>query len=81
MDAAGSRDVSMLRAESVRDALLARGLPRNAVIARGLANTRPLTSNATAGGREQNRRVEIVISGNPIGELPAWDQTENISRR
>lgn len=79
MDAAGSRDASLQRAESVRDAMTGRGLARNAVVARGMANTRPLTSNATASGKEQNRRVEIVISGTPIGDVPAWDQP--VSRR
>jgi flagellar motor protein MotB len=63
------------RAEAVREALLQRGLPANAVTSRGLANSRPFTSNATAAGREANERVEIVIAGDPIGNLPFWDRT------
>jgi hypothetical protein len=37
-----------------------------------LGNARPLASNASAVGREQNRRVEIIVSGNPIGDMPYW---------
>jgi hypothetical protein len=33
-----------------------------------------LGSNTTEAGREQNRRVEIVISGDPIGKFPYWDR-------
>ncbi len=40
-----------------------------------------LTSNSTATGREQNRRVEIVISGDPIGSLPVWDRTYSLIQR
>ena len=38
------------------------------------------SSNSTAAGREQNRRVEIVISGDPIGTLPFWDRTYNLTQ-
>lgn len=62
------------RAEAVREALIARGISPNSVTSRGLGNTRPLMSNATAAGRDANERVEIVISGDPIGNLPFWDQ-------
>jgi len=48
-------------------------------MARGLGDTRPLTSNATAAGREQNRRVEIVISGSPIGDMPYWAQSYTLT--
>ena len=63
------------RAEAVRAALINRGLSPNTVISRGMGNSRPLTSNATPAGREANERVEIVISGDPIGSLPLWDKT------
>jgi flagellar motor protein MotB len=67
------------RAESVRQMLVARGLAANRCTARGLGDSRPLVSNSSAAGREQNRRVEIVISGDPIGTLPFWDRTYNLT--
>jgi outer membrane protein OmpA-like peptidoglycan-associated protein len=66
--------IAATRAAMVRDALVRAGLPNNAVTVRSLGNSRPLGSNATAQGRAQNRRVEIVISGEPIGNLASWDK-------
>jgi flagellar motor protein MotB len=71
----GHETMSAERAQTVRIALIEHGLPDGAVVARGWGDSRPLTSNATAAGREQNRRVEIVISGNPIGDMPYWAQS------
>jgi outer membrane protein OmpA-like peptidoglycan-associated protein len=68
----GHETFSSQRAEAVRDVLISHGLPASAVLARGLGNARPLASNASAVGREQNRRVEIIVSGNPIGDMPYW---------
>jgi flagellar motor protein MotB len=62
------------RAASVRDAMLRGGLSAGAVTARGWGTSRPLVSGATAFGREQNRRVEIIVSGGSIGELASWDR-------
>jgi outer membrane protein OmpA-like peptidoglycan-associated protein len=73
--------LSRRRAEAVRDALVRRGLPATIVTARGLGNSRPLYANTTAGGREENQRVEIVISGDPIGSLPFWDRTYSLAGR
>ena len=47
----------------------------------GFGGTRPLVSNASASGREQNRRVEIVISGPSIGGMALWDRTYSLSSR
>jgi len=69
------------RAGMVRDALMRVGLPYNAVTLRSLGNSRPLGSNATAQGREMNRRVEIVISGEPIGKLATWDKSYSLVPR
>jgi len=60
------------RAFAVRDILAHDGVASSTIAALGLGDGRPLTSNATAAGREQNRRVEIIISGGPIGQLPNW---------
>jgi flagellar motor protein MotB len=68
----GHETMSFARAQAVREILIGDGLPAGTVLARGLGDTRPLASHATAAGRQQNRRVEIVISGNPIGDLPYW---------
>ena len=68
----GHGRLSAERAEAVRALLVRDGVPANAVSARGLGDMQPLVSNATAAGREQNERVEIVVSGDPIGDLPHW---------
>jgi hypothetical protein len=46
-----------------------------------MGNGHPLGSNATASGREQNRRMEIVISDDAIGNLPLWDKIYDLSLR
>jgi outer membrane protein OmpA-like peptidoglycan-associated protein len=67
--------IASVRAGMVRDTLMRAGLSYNAVSLRSLGNSRPLGSNATAQGREMNRRVEVVISGAPIGYLASWDKS------
>jgi outer membrane protein OmpA-like peptidoglycan-associated protein len=75
-DSSGSagEGIAYGRAEAVRAALIRNGLPPNIVSARSAGNSRLIASNANASGREQNRRVEIVVSGPPIGSLPYWDK-------
>jgi outer membrane protein OmpA-like peptidoglycan-associated protein len=63
------------RAAAVRSELARAGVPASAMSARGVGSSRPLTSNATALGREQNRRVEITIAGDVIGTQAYWDKT------
>ena len=72
-DTAAGEGQSSLRAEAVRRALIAHGLSETSVSAHGLGDTRPFGPNLSAAGREANRRVEIVISGDPIGDLPFWN--------
>jgi hypothetical protein len=43
------------------------------VTAHGLGDTDLFGPNTSAAGRAANRRVEIVISGDPIGDMPFWD--------
>jgi len=80
-DSTVAEAVSRRRAEDVRSVLVGNGLPADAVAARGFGNTRLLASNASATGRRENRRVEIVISGDPIGVLPTWDRTYTLAQR
>jgi outer membrane protein OmpA-like peptidoglycan-associated protein len=77
-DRADSRNLSQRRAEVVRDALIRDGVAPRSVIAAGLGNSRPLESNATPGGREQNRRVELEIAGPSIGNMALWDRTYSL---
>lgn len=50
------------RANSVRNALIARGIPETAMTATGFGQSRPLASNETEEGRATNRRTEIIWS-------------------
>ena len=75
VDDRGSRELSERRAQIVRETLISAGMNPDLIRAVGYGNERPLYSNAAAGGREGNRRVEIVISGPAIGGLPLWDRT------
>jgi outer membrane protein OmpA-like peptidoglycan-associated protein len=59
--------LSEQRAESVRDYLLSQGLKSDILTAKGFGETTPVASNDTAAGRQQNRRVELVVSGEVIG--------------
>ena len=59
--------LSEQRGGSVRDYLTQEGMDAGSVTAKGFGKTQPVASNATAAGRQQNRRVEIVISGEVIG--------------
>ena len=72
-DSVGSDDynqqLSEHRATSVRDYLTGAGIPAASVTAKGLGKTLPVATNDTASGRQQNRRVELVVSGEIIGGL------------
>ena len=80
-DSPADDSLALRRAEAVRDALVANGLNASRASVRGWGDARRVGTNATASGREQNRRVEIVISGDAIGELPLWDHTYPLSQR
>ena len=55
------------RAGSVRDYLVQQGVATGSVTARGFGNSLAVASNDNAAGRQQNRRVELVVSGEAIG--------------
>ncbi len=59
--------LSEQRAASVRDYLVSQGVSPYSITARGFGTTRPVASNGTAAGRQINRRVELVLSGEVIG--------------
>jgi len=59
--------LSEQRGDAVRDYLTREGMAAGSVTAKGLGKSDPVASNDTASGRQQNRRVEIVISGEVIG--------------
>jgi outer membrane protein OmpA-like peptidoglycan-associated protein len=62
-----NQQLSEQRAGSVRDYLTQAGVPVNSVTAKGFGKAQPVASNETTAGRQQNRRVELVVSGEIIG--------------
>jgi outer membrane protein OmpA-like peptidoglycan-associated protein len=65
--AAINEQLSERRAGAVTDFLMAQGLPRDRLASRGYGASQPVASNDTPEGRRQNRRVELVVSGEVIG--------------
>jgi outer membrane protein OmpA-like peptidoglycan-associated protein len=59
--------LSVKRAESVADYLTSQGVPRDSLSAEGFGETKPIAQNNTSAGRQQNRRVELIVSGEVIG--------------
>ncbi len=62
-----NQTLSENRASSVRDYLVQQGVAMTSVSARGFGNTLPVASNDSSAGRQQNRRVELLVSGDAIG--------------
>ena len=62
-----NQTLSENRAGSVRDYLVQEGVLTNSVSAIGFGNTLPVASNDNSAGRQQNRRVELLVSGEAIG--------------
>ena len=62
-----NQELSEQRAEGVRNDLTQEGVPEASTTATGFGKTRPIASNDTAEGRQQNRRVELIVSGEVIG--------------
>jgi len=64
-DTVGTRDhnmaLSQMRAQTVRDYLVEKGLPGDLVTAQGKGPDDPISDNTSVEGRAQNRRVEIVV--------------------
>ncbi len=63
-----NQHLSEQRAGSVRDYLILQGLSgTNLSAAKGFGKTQPVATNDTAAGRQRNRRVELIVSGEVIG--------------
>ena len=62
-----NQQLSERRADSVRDFLAEQGVPGSAISARGFGKSQPVAGNDTAEGRQRNRRVELVVNGDAIG--------------
>jgi outer membrane protein OmpA-like peptidoglycan-associated protein len=60
--------LSQQRAESVRSYLSSQGVNYSSITTQGFGPSQPIASNDTAAGRQQNRRVELVVSGTSIGQ-------------
>jgi outer membrane protein OmpA-like peptidoglycan-associated protein len=77
-DSVGTDDynlkLSQQRADSVRSYLVSQGVGADTVSATGLGKADPVATNDTAAGRQQNRRVDMVVSGAPIGMGPLGSQ-------
>ena len=62
-----NQTLSEQRALGVRSYLTQQGVPASSTTAAGFGKDQPIASNTTAEGRQQNRRVELVVSGDVIG--------------
>jgi outer membrane protein OmpA-like peptidoglycan-associated protein len=62
-----NQSLSEKRAGAVRDYLIQQGIAADSIEAHGFGKTQPMASNDTTEGRQQNRRVELVLSGDAIG--------------
>ncbi|MGB8493649.1 MAG: OmpA family protein [Candidatus Acidiferrum sp.] len=62
-----NQQLSERRADAVRDFLAEQGVPVSSITARGFGKTQPVATNDTPEGRQRNRRVELVVNGNAIG--------------
>ncbi|MGD0964109.1 MAG: OmpA family protein [Candidatus Acidiferrales bacterium] len=62
-----NQTLSERRAGSVMDYLAKENIPAASMTSQGFGKTQPIASNDTAEGRQQNRRVELVVSGDVIG--------------
>ncbi len=62
-----NQTLSENRANSVRDFLVSQGITGTSITSHGFGEGEPVASNDTAAGRQQNRRVELVVSGEIIG--------------
>jgi outer membrane protein OmpA-like peptidoglycan-associated protein len=71
-DSVGSEDfnlgLSQRRAESVRSYLMQQGIDGSRITTKGMGESVPVAANDSAGGRQQNRRVEVIVSNSPMAQ-------------
>jgi len=58
-----NQDLSQQRADAVKSALITRGIDRSRIGSQGYGKGFPVANNVDSGGRQLNRRVEVVIGG------------------
>ncbi len=63
-----NQKLSEERADGVREYLTSEGISSDIVVAKGFGKDNPVASNDNAAGRQKNRRVEMVVSGDIIGQ-------------
>lgn len=83
-----NQKLSELRAASLLQALLERGVPNERMVTAGFAFNRPIASNGNEEGRKMNRRVEVVILDEKVANITqgepsnafnsAWDQLKKM---
>ncbi len=69
--------LSEQRAEAVNSYLVQQGVSQDFVTARGFGKTQPIADNSTPDGRQKNRRVELVLSGDAIGKTTNAPATQS----
>jgi outer membrane protein OmpA-like peptidoglycan-associated protein len=74
-----NRQLSERRAQAVRDYLVQQGISPDAIAASGFGKSEPVASNDSPEGRQQNRRVELVLSGDAIGSVTGIDSATTAS--
>jgi outer membrane protein OmpA-like peptidoglycan-associated protein len=60
---ASNQTLSEKRAQNTKDYLVEQGVSSDVITSKGLGESHPIASNDTAAGRQENRRVELVVSG------------------
>ena len=71
--------LSQQRAEAVRSYLGSQGVNSSTITTQGFGPSDPIASNETASGRQQNRRVELVVSGSSIGQAVGQNSNVNMN--
>jgi outer membrane protein OmpA-like peptidoglycan-associated protein len=71
--------LSQQRADAVRSYLCSQGVNSSTITTQGFGPSNPIASNETASGRQQNRRVEMVVSGSSIGQATGQTGSVNVN--
>jgi outer membrane protein OmpA-like peptidoglycan-associated protein len=82
-DNQGSADLNQRlsdqRAIAVKTALVAQGVNKNRIATKGLGFSKPVASNATAEGRQSNRRTEIIVLGESAEKIGGQTLADNLA--